>query len=459
MKKLFCAALVGAILTHAQAQNVAETTWGPVEDGRIQGMLLVDLKDDADSAVLAHDHGVQLEFVSVHSRRDKLMIARVDESQLMDALAALNKDDRVSAVSLNYVCQAFSKQGPECGSGDIQEAPNDPLYKIQWNLHMVNTEGGWGKNAGQNVRVAMVDTGLAYWNAEGHHKLEDLENLKVVEGYDFVRQREEAMDEQGQGSHMAGTIAQSTNNGKGAAGIAYETQIMPFKVLDRQGRGTMADVAAGIRLAGDRKAQVIVLGLGGPKPSDVLYEAVKHARSQGAVIIAATGVKGNDQIPYPAAYPEVVAVSAVDYKERLTDYSSRGPKIDIAAPGGKNGQTDYSGIVQNTIRQGDARSSGYYQWSGSSMSAAHVAGVAALIVANGVQGPEAVEKILKDTARSKGAKGKKQGFGAGIVDAGRAVAKAQEVAAYQQLQRQLPVGVFFAILAGLAVKRRRKSCS
>ncbi|MBX3172224.1 MAG: peptidase S8 [Candidatus Eremiobacteraeota bacterium] len=458
MKKLLCAALVGASLTGARAQTVAESTWGPVIDGRLQGMLVLDMEDDADPAALARDHGVRLEFVSAHSRRDKLMIARVEESQLLDTLAALNKDDRVTAVSPNYVYEAASEPGPTTTLNNTQKFPDDPLYKIQWNLQMVNVEGGWKHNAGQNVRVAMVDTGLAYWNAEGHHRLEDLENLKVLEGYDFVREHAEARDEQGQGTHMAGTIAQSTNNGKGAAGIAYEAQIMPFKVLDRQGRGSMADVAAAIRLAGDRKAQVLVLGLGGPKSSEVLHEAVKHARSQGAVIIAATGVKGNEEIPYPAAYPEVLAVSAVDYKGKLTDYSSRGPKIDLAAPGGKNRQTDYSGIVQNTIRQGDARHSGYYQWSGTSMAAAHVAGVASLVVSTGVQGPEAVEKILKETARSKGAKGKKQGYGAGIVDAGRAVAKAQEVAAYQQLRRHLPVGLFLALLAGLSL-RRRNACS
>ena len=458
MKKLVCAALVGACLSQAQAQEVAQSTWGPVVDDRIQGMLLLDLVDTADPVALARDHGLRLEFVSIHSRRDKLMIAHLDESQFDDALAALQKDDRVTAVSPNYLCEATSEEGPETVAAGAQKAPDDPLYKIQWNLHMINVEGGWTKNAGQNVRVAMVDTGLAYWNEEGHHKLEDLENLKVLEGYDFVRDRAEAMDEHGQGSHMAGTIAQSTNNGKGAAGIAYQTQIMAFKVLDRRGSGTMADVCAGIRLAGDRKAQVVVLGVGSPKPSEVLHEAVKYARGQGAVLIGASGVKGNDQIIFPAAYPEVMAVSAVDYKEKLTDYTSRGPSIDIAAPGGKIRQSDYSGIVQNTIRQGDARSSGYYQWSGTSMAAAHVAGVAALIASNGVQSPDAIEKILKETARSKGTKGKRQGYGAGIVDAGRAVARAQEVAAYQQLQRQLPIGLFFAGLAGLAV-RRRKACS
>lgn len=457
-RKLMCAALLGALLGTCQAQEVAESCWGPVIDGRVQGMLLLDLVDSADPLLLARDHAITLEFVSIHSRRDKLMIARVAEERLAEALSALQKDDRVTAVSPNYLVETCSESGPAPSAPGAHKAPNDPLYKIQWNLQMLHAEEAWKQNAGQNARVAMVDTGLAFWNEEGHHKLEDLEHLQVLEGYDFVRQRAEAMDEQGQGSHMAGTIAQSTHNGKGAAGIAYETQIMPFKVLDRQGRGTMADVAAAIRLAGDRKAQVVVLGLGGPKPSEVLHEAVKHARAQGAVIIAATGVKPNETLPYPAAYPEVLAVSAVDYKERLTDYTTRGPNIDIAAPGGQNRQTDYSGIVQNTIRQGDARSSGYYQWSGTSMAAAHVAGVAALVVSSGVEGPEAVEKVLKETARSKGAKGQKQGYGAGIVDAGRAVARAREVAAYQQLQRQLPIGLFFGLLAGVAA-RRRKACS
>ncbi|MBS2034093.1 S8 family serine peptidase [bacterium] len=465
MRKQLCLALVAATLSAAQAQKVATSCDGPStwEDGaeRIRGMLLLDLDDRADPAQLAHDYGLELEFVSLHSQKDKLMVARLPEANLHSSLAALQRDPRVSAASPNYVCQLYSESDNRpTGMAGAQKAPNDPLYKIQWNFHMLQSEEAWKKNAGQNVRVATVDTGLAYWNGPGRHRVEDLAETRVLEGYDFVHGQVEAWDEHGQGTHMAGTIAQSTNNGLGAAGLANQAQIMPFKVLDGKGRGTFANVAAAIRLAGDREAHVIVLGLGGPKGSEVLHESIKYARSRGSLIIAATGVKPNEEIPFPAAYPEVMAISAVDYKGKLTSYTTRGPKIDLAAPGGQHRQNDYSGIVQNTIRQGDPRSSGYYQWSGTSMAAAHVAGVAALVAANGVKGPDAIEKVLKETARSKGSKGQKEGYGAGIVDAGRAVAKAQQVAAFQRTQEQLPLGLWLAGLVGLSLNRRRKQeCS
>lgn len=460
MRKQVCLALVAASLGAAQAQPVAHSTWGPVVNGeRIAGMLLLDLEDSADPGALARDYDLELEFVSIHSLPSKLLIAHLAEERLQSTLEALQSDPRVTAASPNYICHALSEKEELPTSAGVQNAPDDPLYKIQWNLHMLNVESAWKQTTGRNVRVATVDTGLAYWDDENHHRVEDLDRTIVVEGYDFVRKEVDAIDEFGQGTHMAGTIAQSTNNGKGAAGIAYEAQIMPFRVLDRRGSGTFADVAAAIRLAGERNAQVIVLGLGGPRSSEVLHEAVKDARARGSLIIAATGVKGGTELPYPAAYPEVMAISAVDYKGKLTSYTTRGPKIDLAAPGGQHRQTDYSGIVQNTIRQGDAKNSGYYQWSGTSMAAAHVAGVAALVASTGVKGPDAIEKVLKQTAQSKGSKGQKDGYGAGIVDAAKAVAKAQEVADYQRLRDQLPLGMFFALLAGLGITRRRKACS
>lgn len=464
MRKQICMALMAATFSTAQAQRVAESCDGPGiwEEGaeRIQGMLLLDLDDHTNPTELAREYGVELEFVSIHSIPDQLMIARLPEESLQATLRALQQDPRVTAASPNYVCQLYSDSDskPVAATGQ-QKAPNDPLYKVQWNFHMLHSEQAWKKNAGRDVRVATVDTGLAYWNGQGHHRIEDLADTKVLEGYDFVRGQVEAWDEQGQGTHMAGTIAQTTNNGLGAAGLAYQAQLMPFKVLDGKGRGTFANVAAAIRLASDRQAQIIVLGLGGPRGSDVLHESVKYARSRGSLIIAATGVKPNQEVPYPAAYPEVLAISAVDYKGKLTSYTTRGPNIDLAAPGGQHRQTDYSGIVQNTIRQGNPESSGYFQWSGTSMAAAHVAGVAALVASNGVNGPDAIESVLKETAQSKGAKGQKEGYGAGIVDAGRAVAKAQRVAAYQRIQEQIPLGLLLAGLVGMSLSRRRKVCS
>lgn len=460
MKNLFALALAVGTISLAQAQPIASSTWGQLvnTDGceRVAGMLVVDLVDQVNPKLVERDYGLTLEYVSLHSQQHKLLIARLQESVLPEMWSRLAADPRVTAVGPNYVCEALGQQGSEVADLGAQAGPNDPMYPAQWNMKMLNAETAWGKARGQGVRVAMVDTGLSYWKGEGTHQVEDLEQTTVLEGYDFVRDQTEAADEHGQGTHMAGTIAQSTNNGKGVVGLAFEAQLMAFKVLDRTGRGTMADVSAAIQLAADRKAQIIVTGVGSKKGNDVLLEAVRYAKARNCLLIGAAGVGGGKDIIYPAAYPEVLAISAVDQKGKLTDYTSRGPAIDLAAPGGKNRQGEYTGILQNTIRQGDARISGYYQWAGTSMSAAHVAGVAALIYSTGVSGADQVRDILQNTAQSKGAKGKKEGYGAGIVDAGKAVAKAQQAAQTQQTQGALPVGMFFALLAGFALTRRRR---
>ena len=226
MRKQLCLALVAASLTAAHAQKVATSCDGPSIDDqgaeRVQGMLLLDLQDQADPRELARQYDLDLEFVSIHSLNDKLMIARLPEARLAGTLRALDSDPRVTAVSPNYVCQLYSDAHGQAASSTKQpQAPNDPYYRMQWNLHMLHCEDAWKKNAGQNVRVATVDTGLAYWNGDGFHRVEDLAQTRVVEGYDFVRGQAEARDEHGQGTHMAGTIAQSTNNGLGAAGLAH----------------------------------------------------------------------------------------------------------------------------------------------------------------------------------------------------------------------------------------------
>src|SRR5207253_229267 len=120
-----------------------------------------------------------------------------------------------------------------------------------------------------------------------------------------------AADDQGHGTHVAGTIAQTTNNGLGTAGLAYCATLMPVKVLNKQGFGSVANVAEGIRFAADEGAQIINLSLGGPIKSRILEDAVAHALDRGVVIVAAAGNSGR-KVGWPAAYPGVVAVSASD---------------------------------------------------------------------------------------------------------------------------------------------------
>src|SRR5262249_43243121 len=150
-------------------------------------------------------------------------------------------------------------------------------------------------------------------------------------------------DDHGHGTHVAGTIAQTTDNGKGVAGMAFCANLMPTKVLTRQGWGTVADVAEGIRYAADHGAQVINLSLGGPIKSSILEDAVEHAYKKGVTVVGAAGNSGRS-VGWPAAYDGVIAVSATDANDRIAWFSSRGPELSIAAPG--------VGVTQQTVCEG-----------------------------------------------------------------------------------------------------------
>jgi serine protease len=263
-------------------------------------------------------------------------------------------------------------------------------------------------------------------------RVPDLAQTEIVPGWNFVNNTPDATDDHGHGTHVAGTIAQSTHNGIGVAGIAFGAKIMPIKVLSARGSGSVSGIAEGIRWATDHGAKVINMSLGGPLASSVLSKAVTYAHDKGVVVVCAAGNDGRGKVSYPAAYPGAIAVAATQFDETTTFYSNWGKEIDLAAPGGntrvdQNGDGMMDGVLQNTIVPGDASRNDYLLFMGTSMASPHVAGVAALVVGSGVTNPDAVEKILKDTAREPKAKPKDDAnrYGAGIVDAAAAVKKAQ----------------------------------
>lgn len=365
--------------------------------------IVVDFDDDtssSDVAEVAARHGLRLVANSALVDDDRMYRATVPRADVARILRALSAEGDVDAAEENVIYVATY-------------APNDPLLPQQWGLRRVGTERSWEVTCGLGVTVAVVDTGVACENYGEFTRVQDLAGTRCLPGWNFVNNTPHANDDQGHGTHVAGTIAQTTNNGIGAAGVAYCATIMPVKVLDAAGRGTLANVAEGIRWAADHGAQVINLSLGGGSRSKVMEQAVAYARRQGATVICAAGNNGR-YVESPANAPGAVAVSAIDDADQIAFFSSRGPEVDVAAPGVR--------ILQQTIcERGRNRCEQYAAFSGTSMAAPHAAGVAALIVSLGVTDPDAVERTLKATASAPAHGGAQpELYGAGIVSGSQA---------------------------------------
>lgn len=315
--------------------------------------------------------------------------------------------------------------------------PNDPLYVYQWNFKLpngINVTDAWNISTGTGVIVAVIDTGVAYDALNSANTAPDLKDTLFVQGYDFVNLDNNPYDDDGHGTHVAGTIAQSTNNGIGVAGVAYGCTIMPVKVLDASGSGTLSQLVDGIYYASGKnnqyQADVISMSLGFPpsvtaKKLRPLLSALDYAYSQGIVIVAAAGNDATSTVCYPAAYEKCIAVGATRYDGTRAYYSNYGSALDIMAPGGDmsvDQNKDYKpdGILQNTLAYSPGTFD-YYFYQGTSMATPHVSGVAALLIANGVTGPENVRQAMQSTAKDMGATGWDSGYGWGIVDAYKAL--------------------------------------
>jgi len=367
------------------------------------------------------DHGASVLSISRHGRFRRLRVPRWMSMERM--AAAYRKNPNVEYAEPNYIATALM-------------IPNDTYYSYQWNMDNrvsggINMESAWDIQAGDlSVIVAIIDTGVAYEDyGASYLQAPDLAGVNFVPGYDFVNDDNHPNDDEGHGTHVTGTIAQSTNNSLGVAGIAYNCSIMPIKVLNSSGMGTYTDIAEGIYFATNNGASVINLSLGGSSPSNALEQAIAYAYNHGVTIVCAAGNEyqsGNLPL-YPAAYDAYcIAVGATRYDETRAYYSNTGAYVDIAAPGGDlSVDQNHDGYGDGILQQTFARSPqylGYYFYSGTSMATPHVAGVAALIISNGVTGPDNVRLALESTAKDKGAPGRDPEYGWGLLDAAAALA-------------------------------------
>ncbi len=373
------------------------------------GKIVVDFKDGTTKAQydeLEKKWGIDVEFNSVEGPDDGVTVARVDPERRAALLELIRRDTSVERAEPMYRYRGTM-------------VPNDPRFEAQWNLEMIHMKEAWDKSQGDQVTVAVLDTGIAYEDAGEYRLVPDLKGARFAGGYDFVNKDEHPNDDHGHGTHVAGTIAQVTNNREGVAGIAFKAALMPLKVLDQNGSGTSADIADAIRWAADHGAKVLNLSLGGGAHSDVMEAAVAYARKKGAVVVCAAGNGGRGRVEYPAAYPGAIAVSAVGPSGELAGYSSWGKELDIAAPGGDKrlrGREE-DGILQNTIDPRDPSRSVYAFFNGTSMATPHVAGVAALLFAAGAGSPDDVEKALFDGADHSRSGEWNDRFGHGVLNA------------------------------------------
>jgi serine protease len=395
-------------------------------------IVVVDFLDGTTKAefdALEQDWGLDLELADEEEGVDSAITVGTYQGDLEALLARIRTNGQVEAAEpLMRFAASF--------------VPNDPAYAKQWNLKMINMPKAWDRTKGKGVVVAVLDTGVAFEDHDDFRQVPDLKGTKFVDGYDFVNKDRHANDDHGHGTHVAGTIAQATNNGEGVAGVAFEAAIMPVKVLDHFGGGTSADIADAIRWAADHGANVINMSLGGGGRSVVMEKAVEYARKKGVVVVCAAGNGGRGIVEYPAAYPGSVAVAAVGPSGQRAPYSSWGKELDLAAPGGDKRQGEEAGIIQNTIDPKDVSQAVYASYQGTSMATPHVAGLAALLFAAGAKNPDQVEKALFASAHPpKGATGWTDQYGHGVIDAEAALQALKKLSGSSDTSELLPARV------------------
>ncbi|HET8815504.1 MAG TPA: S8 family serine peptidase [Solirubrobacterales bacterium] len=431
--------LISLALAGAAAPASAKTGLAPAH-GFAPGQLLVKFEGDASGHVVSLPPGTGV-------RRTARVLAR---------------NPRVVYAEPNYIAtastapsQPFDPNDPgTLGGGAGASTSLGHWVAKQWNFlsprgprtrHLPTSPGGigavdaWrnlieaGNPGAAGVVVAVLDTGIAYrsFGAE-YRRSPDFGARQFVSGRDFVASDRLPLDENGHGTHVAGTIAERTDNGVGLTGLAYRAKLMPVRVLDGEKYGDALSIARGIRFAVANGADVINMSFnfacGDRVP--MVNEALRDAFARGVVAVASAGNLGSETcVSAPATGPRVIAVGGTTEGACLGNYSLAGTAIDIVAPGGGGPQDRCRSVAarpiyQVTLLPGSTNSFAIPAiYEGTSMAAAHVSGVAAMVLASDAINPRltgkarviAVTKRLRSTARDLGLPATQQG--AGLLDA------------------------------------------
>lgn len=395
MKK-YILGVIGLTVAFGLALLVTSSVAQANDDGKRNIVVFrTGLNDAAKDNIIARVGGVKLKNLDFIGAKAVWVPNR-------SAAAKLAASPNVVRVDDDVVVEAQLRSESVKGQASIQAAEVLP-----WGVDRVDAELVWlSGNTADPIKVGVIDTGIS-------SKHPDLK-ANIKGGVNTINPRKSWNDDNGHGSHVAGTIA-ALDNDVGVIGVGSSVDLYAVKVLGASGSGYLSDVIEGIQWAVASNMQVINMSLGTSVDVQSLHDAVIAAQNAGVVTVAAAGNSGGSVI-FPAAYPEAIAVSATDNNNAIASWSSRGPEVDLSAPGVSIYST-YKGT-------------GYATLSGTSMAAPHVTGSVALVLntavgsydanADGRWNPDEVQKKLQVRAVDLGAGGFDGLYGWGLVNASAA---------------------------------------
>ena len=328
-------------------------------------------------------------------------------AQLPEAAAQkLERRADVVAVVPDYLREVNAKPAGVGGGKPGNGGGTLPPQTLEWNIDHIDAEVAQANGiSGLGVKLAIIDTGLAKGNAD----------LAVAGGYNATGAGKPTdwVDKYGHGTHVAG-IAAAADNATGVVGVAPGASLYALRVMDRGGFIYDSYIVNALGWCVSNGIDVANMSLGGPQYSSALKDACDSAAANGIVLVASSGNGGSaNNIGYPAAFDSVIAVGATDASDQLALFSDYGPQQELVAPG-VNIRSDCTGSLDGSIYDGDGAVNGFAILSGTSMSAPHVAGAAALALQAGY--PDA-RAILQSTAVDLGDSGRDDLYGFGLVDA------------------------------------------
>ncbi|MFN8578708.1 MAG: S8 family peptidase [Candidatus Sericytochromatia bacterium] len=370
-----------------------------VNSNAVKGQYVLKFKQKIDTnSVIQMAKTANAEVIKFATRMNSAVI-EFSQSPSEETLQTLRANSLVEFVEPNYkISNKYTM--------------SDPRTRDQQGLAVAGLSKAWDITFGDpKIVIAVVDTGIDL-------KHPDLKN-KVVEGYNVITQgKTPPMDDNGHGTHASGIAAAESNNKIGIAGVAPKCKLMPVKALDAKGSGDIFNVALGVIWAVDHGARVLNLSLGGPK-NETLKRAVDYALAKNVVVVTAMGNDGKNSKAYPAAFPGVISVGAVDFDRKRADFSNYGDWISVAAPGVQIMST--MPTYKTTMTEME-KEQGYDYLDGTSMACPIVAGIAALVLSrNPDYTPAEVKERIQSTATDVGKKGYDIEYGYGVVNAAKAV--------------------------------------